>query len=95
MACRMSTATGVMDSNNFELVHTTGMLNTKMQIGDADINYFKEQTFKIHREVEVYQWQEEGSDGRTSSGNSSIIRKYIKAWSSIKINQSHFETTAA
>ena len=53
-----------MDNHNFELVHTTGMLQTKIQVGDKDINYFRYNTVKIRRDVEIFQWYErEEKDG--------------------------------
>jgi len=53
-----------MDNHNFELVHTTGMLQTKIQVGDRDINYFRYNTVKVRRDVEIYQWYErEEKDG--------------------------------
>ena len=79
-----------MDNHNFELVHTTGMLQTKIQVGDKDINYFRYNTVKIRRDVEIFQWYErEEKDGDQ--------KKYFydKKWSNEKINQTHFEDPAA
>ena len=89
-ACKDSSIDSVMDNHNFELVHATGMMDTKIQVGDPDINFSKLQTVKIKREVEVYQWYE-----RVETEGDQKRYFYDKKWSSEKINQMHFEDSAA
>lgn len=79
-----------MENHNFELVHTTGRLQTKANVGDSTLNYWKLDTVKVKRDVEVYQWYErEEKDGDQKR------YFYEKKWSNEKINQSHFEDPAA
>ena len=74
-----------MENHNFELVHTTGLLETKIQVGDSDIDYFKDNTVKLRRDVEVYQWFEtEVTEGEQK------IYSHDKKWTNQKINQSQF-----
>ena len=47
-----------MENHNLELVHTSGLLSTKAEVGDETINYMRGDTVKVKREVEVYQWCE-------------------------------------
>jgi hypothetical protein len=89
-ACKESTADSVMDNHNFELVHTTGMLQTKIQVGDTSMNYFRFNTVKVRRDVEIYQWYE-----REEKEGDQKKYFYEKKWSNEKINQTHFEDPAA
>ena len=85
-SCKESSADSVMDNHNFELVHTTGNLHTKIQCGDRVLNYFKYETVKIRRDVEVYQWVE-----REEKEGEQTKYFYDKKWTNVKHNQGIFE----
>ena len=48
----------VSDQDNYKLVHASGRCTTKEQVSDERFKITKEDTVKIKRVVEVYQWVE-------------------------------------
>jgi hypothetical protein len=48
----------VEDCNNYKLVHASGRCSTKEKVSDERFNIIKDDTIKIKRVVEVFQWVE-------------------------------------
>ena len=48
----------VSDQDNYKLVHASGRCSTNEQVSDERFKITKEDTVKIKRVVEVYQWVE-------------------------------------
>jgi hypothetical protein len=78
------------EENNFELVHAKGLVSTSAPVVDSVFALEQENTIKIQRIVEVYQWRETKHTRKIDSDEEEITYKHSKEWSSTKINQNDF-----
>ena len=79
------------EENNFELVHAKGLVSTSAPVVDSVFALEQENTIKIQRIVEVYQWRETKHTRKIDSDEEEITYKHSKEWSSTKINQNDFQ----
>jgi hypothetical protein len=73
-------------TNNGELVHTTGEVESQNIVIDEDF-HLRLEALRIKRTVEVYQWKETKS---SSSSNGTSRYRYKKVWSERLIPSQHF-----
>ena len=57
----------VISNYNFKLIHTSATTTTEQPVDDQELNLTVEDSMKVKRVVEMYQWNEtkqEGEEGR-------------------------------
>ena len=75
------------DANEFELVHLTGETVNNVQIVDNDFSLLANNSYRLKRKVEMYQWRETMTvDQRDGSKNYS----YESVWCEEKIDSDSF-----
>jgi hypothetical protein len=71
----------VSDENNYKLVHASGRCSTKDMVSDERFTISMEDTVKIKRVVEVYQWHE-----KIEKNEEHTEYSYYKEWTQEYIN---------
>ena len=81
-----SDSQNISGDNNYKLVHVTGKTENKADLVDRDFDITVENSYRLTRTVEVYQWQEikEQEEER-------VTYKYVQGWYSHPIDSSKFD----
>ena len=74
------------DENNYKLVHASGRCSTKELVSDERFGISKDDSVKLKRVVEVYQWVEH-RETQNRDGNEVTNYSYSKEWSKTLQNQ--------
>ena len=82
-----ATASAIDPANDGKLIHVNGPVEAKAPVRDPQFGV-SATGLRLMRNVEMYQWKEESSSGR-SSGESREY-EYVRVWNSTRIDSSHF-----
>lgn len=75
------------ESNNFRLVHVTGKSENKTQLTDNDFELSVDNSYRLNRTVEMYQWTE---TSHKNEGSDTYTYTYSQGWYPYKVDSSIF-----
>ena len=87
--CQSVTAHMPEDENDFKLVHTVGT-PFAMQIGDRAFGAYVRDSYRLTREVEMYQWFEVRTETEVN-GIKRVSYEYTQGWFNFKIDSRNFK----
>lgn len=79
----------VISNYNFKLIHTSATTTTEAPIDDQELNLTVEDSIKVKRVVEMYQWNETKQDGEDDQ---EATYTYTQEWSSFHVDSTNFNS---
>jgi len=85
--CTNANNKDLSEANNFKLVHTSGKSENKTELVDNEFGIVAENSYRLKRIVEMYQWRQEKITGKDGAPDRYT---YSQQWCSSPIDSSNF-----